>query len=221
MGAESGLFVDLRMLKSVFSACGFDDVSIYYGTDENDEKSRGFIQSLSSKGYIVFTKELQRFSSRLDNLLEQSVRGSISKAVFNAIRKCLKLNNAYDITITTPKANFDVEITMTIMNLLNGGALKKLILFSGDGDFAALVKYAREAGVDISVFAGRKFLSGKLIEWASRYTVLERFAKAAPGVFYAENQVVKTTRPRGSVVNCSSNILRCACAVKHVWASCG
>ena len=53
----------------------------------------------------------------------------------------------------------------------------QIILFSGDGDFAYLLKTLKKLGKRSVVVSGRKSLSGSLIKEADKFVTLERFGE--------------------------------------------
>ena len=59
------------------------------------------------------------------------------------------------------KANFDVEITMDVLDLMN--TFDVLILFSGDSDFDCLVQRIRNRGKKVFVFSTKYHISRELI----------------------------------------------------------
>ena len=69
------------------------------------------------------------------------------------------------------KANFDVEITADILNSISETDL--IILFSGDSDFAYLVKLLHKKGKKLYVYSSRKTLSWELKLSADRYIFIE------------------------------------------------
>jgi uncharacterized LabA/DUF88 family protein len=52
---------------------------------------------------------------------------------------------------TTKKANCDVDMTFDLMRLV--GEYSKVVVLSGDGDFAVLLKYLKEIGKDLVILA--------------------------------------------------------------------
>ena len=51
----------------------------------------------------------------------------------------------------TKKANCDVDLTFDLMRLMS--QYEKLVILSGDGDFAPVLKYLRLKGKEISILA--------------------------------------------------------------------
>ncbi len=72
------------------------------------------------------------------------------------------------------KANFDVEITMDVMDFM--GEFDTLILFSGDSDFDCLVQRVRNRGKKVFVFSTRYHISRELIYSCNRYIDIREFS---------------------------------------------
>lgn len=104
----------------------------YVAQKDGDEKMGEYLQYLNSIGFSAFTKSLKKIFVG---------DGSHQPDVMY-------------------KANFDVEITTDM--LLDKAKTNEVILFSGDSDFAYVVKKLRDSGKRVSVFAFRKTLAWEL-----------------------------------------------------------
>lgn len=71
------------------------------------------------------------------------------------------------------KANFDVEIAVDAFEFLSN--YKTLILFSGDSDFAYLIKRLKKRGKNVIVISERGHVSRELVEVADSYYDLHNF----------------------------------------------
>lgn len=111
---------------------------IYYtGLKNNDEAMKSFLRYLSKVGVGVVTKPLKKILlGKDDQLFVYSKDGYIYKA------------------------NFDVEMTADI--LLETEGVNRIIIFSGDSDFAYLVKKLNSLGKDVTVFSSRKTIAWEL-----------------------------------------------------------
>lgn len=65
------------------------------------------------------------------------------------------------------KADWDVGLTIDIVRMLD--MLDVVVLVSGDGDFTALVDYAKNRGRIVEVMSFRETTSAKLVEAADHY----------------------------------------------------
>jgi uncharacterized LabA/DUF88 family protein len=73
------------------------------------------------------------------------------------------------------KANCDVELTIDAIRLMS--TYDTLVLFSGDGDFAALSRYLRDHGKRVIIVSYRGHISYELISKADLYVPLDKFEK--------------------------------------------
>jgi uncharacterized LabA/DUF88 family protein len=74
------------------------------------------------------------------------------------------------------KANFDVEIAVDALLLL--ADYSTLVLFSGDSDFAYLVKVLRSRGKHVIVISTKNHVSRELIEASHKYVDLRHIRSA-------------------------------------------
>lgn len=87
--------------------------------------------------------------------------------------KIIKVKNS--ISGNLRKANFDVEIAVDVCFLNEQFDL--MILFSGDSDFAYLVKKIKKLKKEVAVFSMKYHISKELRESCSRYYDLEKLKK--------------------------------------------
>ncbi len=124
----------------------------YTGVKVGDEKMASFLRALDHIGFTVITKHL----------------------------KVIKIDQAHPLHrehqyTEIYKSNFDVEVTADM--LLERGNIDDIILFSGDSDFAYVVKKLKDVGKRVIVFSSRKTLSWELKLMASTYYFLENYQK--------------------------------------------
>jgi uncharacterized LabA/DUF88 family protein len=70
------------------------------------------------------------------------------------------------------KANFDVEITFDILEMI--GLFDTLVLFSGDSDFDYLIRRLRAKEKKVVVISTKYHISKELIENSSKYIDIKR-----------------------------------------------
>ena len=100
---------------------------------------------------------------------------SLKRRGYVLITKPIKEIVNKDITEKIRKANFDVEITMDVMDLM--GEFDTLILFSGDSDFDCLVQRVRNRGKKVFVFSTQYHISRELIYSCNRYIDIREYKK--------------------------------------------
>lgn len=109
----------------------------YTGLKDGDESTKSFLRYLSKVGVSVITKPLKKILlDKNDLMFTHSKDGYVYKA------------------------NFDVEMTADM--LLETEGINRIVIFSGDSDFAYLVKKLKNLGKGIIVVSSRKTIAWEL-----------------------------------------------------------
>ena len=140
------------------------DIRFYFGFDENNLKSLNFHNYIKNIGFTLISKKVkyiptyledQRYLKKILNVLHKSLN-EIDMFVYHDweilaetdfLRKILK------IPIFRRKCDFDVEITLDVMKRMN--YFDSLVLFSGDGDYAPLIKELIDNNKQVILVFGR------------------------------------------------------------------
>lgn len=132
LGDNEVFIIDLQGLKN-FTSVLSSEARFYYGLDRANPGSVNF--TVVAKGHFgkhrVFTKQIQYVRHHLS---ETELRSN-TRAVFK---------DGDGQFIRLPKANFDVEIAVDAIRLMD--QYDTLTLFSGDADFVALARYLKSKG---------------------------------------------------------------------------
>ena len=97
----------------------------------------------------------------------------LKKNGYKLITKPLKIIKAPEIEKgDLRKANFDVEITFDILEMI--GQFDTLVLFSGDSDFDYLIRRLRAKEKKVVVISTKYHISKELIENSSKYIDIKR-----------------------------------------------
>jgi len=97
----------------------------------------------------------------------------LKKNGYKLITKPLKIIKAPEIERgDIRKANFDVEITIDVLEMLD--KFDTLVLFSGDSDFNYLIKKLRLKGKQVVVISTKHHISRELIESSNKYIDLKK-----------------------------------------------
>jgi len=137
-----GWWVDYRKLYDYFETHAQLVGIRHYCPHFDDERQNKFFTVLKKKGFKLITKPL-KVITEVDKF-----KGKLRKA------------------------NFDVEITLDTISLLE--SYDTLILFSGDSDFNYLVKQLRQKGKKVIIISSRYHISKELIESSTRYIDLKK-----------------------------------------------
>jgi len=97
----------------------------------------------------------------------------LKKNDFTLITKPLKIIKLEDIERgDIRKANFDVEIAIDVMEMINN--FDTLVLFSGDSDFDYLLKKLRNKNKNVLVISSKYHISKELIENSNKYIDIKK-----------------------------------------------
>ena len=132
---EKKLYKYLKTYKQI------KDIRFYFGIESGNKKSEEFQKKIERMGYTLITKEVkwvpvtidkEYFRKSMNNLFKEY---GFDNKFFSEFFKKLKK----DKNLKRRKCDFDVEITRDVF--INIDNFQSLILFSGDGDYKALVEY--------------------------------------------------------------------------------
>lgn len=139
--SDERLSIDLEKL-FIFSKCFSDQVRFYYGHDPRKNNSFKF---LGKTKYVfgdnmVFTKQIQQIKHYLD------------ESEINATTRKIQSDRGGNKYIVLPKCNFDVEICVDAIRLMD--RYDTFCLFSSDADFISLIKYLKNNRKKIILIKG-------------------------------------------------------------------
>ena len=137
---DQKLSVDLAKLKQ-FTDLISGDTRFYYGHDGQSQGSLDFIRvarDLFGK-HRVITKQVQKVRHHLSN----------AELTLNTRQTS---TDGDGIFIRIPKCNFDVEIAIDAVRLMD--KFDTVCLFSGDADFVPLIHYLKQKGKRIILIKG-------------------------------------------------------------------
>ena len=127
-------------LSSLYDFCGLfsEHIRFYYGHDAQKRESIAFITAARHIfGKRVFTKPIQK------------VRHHLSAEEIGSNKRSTFVDKE-GLYVHLPKCNFDVEISVDAIRLLE--QYDTLAMFSGDSDFASLVRYLKRNGKKVILF---------------------------------------------------------------------
>lgn len=184
------LYIDLKVLfQNLKLDRRIDRIYFYYGTDVRNPKISSFFQRMRQIGYEVVTKPVKYLEVDLVDLLNKPVNKQLLNKLDGRIRvgflKDIERIRKKRIKILAPKCNFDTEITLDMV--LFQEKFDTFVLFSGDGDFEAVLKYLRGKGKRVIVVSLRKFLSGELFKNSDYFVNFKRLIKVKNLVYKNKN----------------------------------
>lgn len=184
--------IDMKVFYDYLSSLSYvKDISIYYGTDPRNPKSKTFINWLKKTGCRVITKDVKYIKvdirDLLGNVKNKMLISKLDKGTITQLENNIQKLEAKGILFETQKCNLDVELSLDIYKSLN--KYDGYILISGDGDFVPIIKIARSKGKFVSVLSLRKFLAGELVRNCDMYVNLLSLKKVK-GLFVNPKKVI-------------------------------
>lgn len=136
------LIVDIQKLADFLNSFSLQK-RFYYGFNNRNQQSWHLPIKAARCGFIKITKPIQ------------FIKHYLSEAELKAMEKPELISQ--DLSgkfIEIPKSNFDVEISVDAIRLLDN--YESFCLLSGDSDFAVLLKYLKRKGKKVIVLASGK-----------------------------------------------------------------
>lgn len=144
-----GKFFDLAKLKNYLkSQHKASEIRVYYYDAYPDQSTRDYSIEGKFRFYVYLSKAL-KFVVRKKPL------------------KQIKVMTEHGLAVEE-KGNMDVEMAIDVVNQVN--KYDEAILFSGDSDFLALVRFARNKGKKVYIYSSRNNVSTELRTGADGYT---------------------------------------------------
>lgn len=158
------------LIKQLLSFPNVKEVKVYYGLNERDlsnskafhgriTKSGGILRSKPMKFIIKNINEGLFFQRKTLTLFDDSVKLKINELI-------RELSNS-GVVIEEPKCNFDVEMTMDILD--DAEKVSGIILFSGDSDMAGPLERLKVKGKKIGVCGVRNKVAAELHTIKDKY----------------------------------------------------
>jgi len=128
------------------------------------------LRDLFAKDRLV---EIRDYCVRHNTNNQNKFFAFLKKNGYKLITKPLKIIKAPEIESgDVRKANFDVEIAVDVLEMIN--KFDTLVLFSGDSDFDYLVRKLRAKGKKVLVISTKHHISKELIESGNKYIDIKK-----------------------------------------------
>ena len=157
-----------------FTSLFSDHIRFYYGHDSQKKESLAFISAARHIfGKRVYTKPMQK------------VRHHLSADEIESNKRATFTDNE-GVYVRLPKCNFDVEISVDLIRLMD--RYDTVALFSGDADFVSLIRYLKKNGKKVILFKAGfittdlKEVSDKIINAQNIKKHIAQVVKQKPGV---------------------------------------
>ena len=144
-----GQFFDLAKLKTfIKTKHAAPQIKAYYYDAYPEQKTRDYSVDGKFRFYVF-----------LEKALKFVVRKKPLKQIMIETEQGL---------VTEEKGNMDVEMAIDVVNQINN--YDEAVLFSGDSDFLALVRFVRNKGKKVYIYSSRNNVSTELRTGADGYT---------------------------------------------------
>jgi len=165
-----GFSVDnlIDQLKKISS---IKEIRIYYGTDiKNRQKSENFFKRIQSKGVLVITKDVKYIKKEVNDYFfikrkTLTLFNKKSQDKLSELSKSVKEQGL--LLIEEPKCNFDVEMSLDMLDAVN--KCSGYLLFSGDSDFKETLVRLKIKHKNIYVFGVRGQVGYELWPLMTKY----------------------------------------------------
>jgi uncharacterized LabA/DUF88 family protein len=174
-----GWHIHLKRLKQFFDSFeSINEIKLYVGTLEDNQKSKESVKDLKNMGYDVYTKPVKIMKLNinmagipknspilLENFVRDSLLSKLSLETIEFLNSKLEEFNKQGITyIEDKKCNFDVEIGRHMLRDFDKNNIDNFILWSGDSDFVDPINQLVNDNKKVFVFATAREVSFELNE---------------------------------------------------------
>lgn len=164
------------LIEQLFSIQSVKEIKVYYGLNERDkENSEGFHKRIRKTGAILRTKPVKFIRKTVNKALffKKSTLNLFDHQVNNKITNLINSIYKLGIIIEEPKCNFDVEMTMDMIDDLD--KVTGIMLFSGDSDLLAPLERLKIKKKNIYIFGVRGMVAAELHKIKNVYIDFGKF----------------------------------------------
>lgn len=166
------------------------EIKIYYGKNERDLKnSEAFHDRIKKTGAILKTKPMKFIPKTIEEgmFFQRKTLTLFDGSVKRKIQELIGELQKSGIAIEEPKCNFDVEMTMDMLD--DAEKFTAVMLFSGDSDMYAPLERLKVLGKHIGVVGVRNQVAGELHRVKDKYIDFGKFYTGKRTYIKSENPV--------------------------------
>jgi uncharacterized LabA/DUF88 family protein len=152
------------------------EVKAYYGTNERKlEESEAYNKDIMKAGAIFRTKPVKFIRKTIDPgmFFKKTTLNQLDIGTTTLVNSVVEAVQSSGAVIEEPKCNFDVEITMDLMDDVERAS--GFMLFSGDSDFFAPLERLKLKGRHVYVVGVRGAMSKELFAVADAFINIGKF----------------------------------------------
>lgn len=168
----------VRLAKQLREMGNMREVKVYYGTNERKiQESEAFNKDVRKVGAILRTKPVKFIRRTIDPgmFFKKTTMSQLDAGTTTLVKSVVEAVQSSGTLIEEPKCNFDVEMTMDLMDDVERAS--GFILFSGDSDFFAPLERLKLKGRRVYVVGARGATSKELFSIADAFIDIGKLYK--------------------------------------------
>ena len=179
------------VIEQLFTFPNIKEIKVYYGLNPRDRKnSEAFLNRIKKAGAILRPnppKEMKFIKKDINEGLffQRKTITLFDGGVKKKIQELMDELQKSGIIIEEPKCNFDVEMTMDMLD--DAEKFTAVILFSGDSDMCAPLERLKVKGKKIGVVGIRGKVAGELHDIKDKYIDFGKFYTGKRNYIKSEN----------------------------------
>lgn len=176
------------MIEQLFTFPNIKEIKVYYGKNEKDLKnSEAFHNRIKKTGAILRAKPMKFIPKTIQEgmFFQRKTLTLFDGVVKNKINELIEELQKSGITIEEPKCNFDVEMTMDMLDDVE--KMTAILLFSGDSDMCAPLERLKVKEKCIGVVGVRGKVAGELHQIKDKYIDFGKFYTGKREYIKSEN----------------------------------
>lgn len=165
-----------KLVKQLKQMQNVREVKVYYGTNSRKlDESEAFNRDVMKAGAILRTKPVKFIRKTIDPgmFFKKTTLSQLDLGTTTLVNSVVEAVQSSGVAIEEPKCNFDVEMTMDLMDDVERAS--GFMLFSGDSDFFAPLERLKLKGRRVYVVGARGATSRELFAVADAYINIGKF----------------------------------------------
>lgn len=158
------------IIYQLLSYSSVKEIKVYYGFNERDIKnSEAFHYRIKKTGAILRTKPMKFIPKYINEnmFFQRNTIKHLDDSVKFKIKELVDALHNFGVVIEEPKCNFDVEMSMDILD--DADKVSAIILFSGDSDMVGPLERLRVKGKKVVVCGVRNKVATELHRVKNKY----------------------------------------------------
>lgn len=176
------------IIKQLFTFQNIKEIKVYYGKNKRDlDNSEAFHNRIKKTGAVLKTKPMKFIPKTIKEgmFFQRKTMTLFDGPIKNKIHELINELHKTGIIIEEPKCNFDVEMTMDMLD--DAEKFSGILLFSGDSDMSAPLERLKVENKNIGVVGVRGMTASELGMIADKYFNFGKFYTGKRSYTKSEN----------------------------------